>query len=91
MGRWEGREREKGVDKCEEGGRVVEMSEYKCPLCNSVLVGMVGCKGHENDSNYGYSLFCLNRGCPAQECMGHGNKEKDAYEVIMAKFVRKKD
>ena len=69
----------------------MDMSEYKCPLCNSVLVGMVGCKGHENDLDYGYSLFCLNRGCPAEEVMGHGNKEKDAYEVIMAKFVRKKD
>jgi len=65
---------------------LVEMS-YKCPLCQSELVGMVGCKGHENDLNYGYSLFCLNRGCPAQEVMGHGNKEKDAYEVIHAKFI----
>ena len=90
------------VDKCGEGGRVVGMNgynrpicfmktTYKCPLCNVELVGMEGCKGHENDLNYGYSLFCLNRGCPAQEVMGHGNKEKDAYEVIMAKFVRKKD
>ena len=66
------------------------MSEYKCPLCGSVLVGMVGCKGHENDPNFGYSLFCVDFKCPAQEVMGHGNKEKDAYEVIMAKFVKKK-
>ena len=64
---------------------------YTCPLCKSELVGMVGCKGHENDSNYGYSLFCLNRECPAEEVMGHGRNDKEAYEVILAKFVKKKN
>lgn len=66
------------------------MNEYKCPLCKSVLVGMVGGKGHENDSHYGYSLFCLDKGCPAQEVMGHGKNEKEAYEVIYAKFIGRK-
>lgn len=60
---------------------------YECPLCKSELVGMDGYKGHENDSNYGYSLFCLNIKCPAQEVMGHGKNEKEAYEVIHAKFI----
>lgn len=65
---------------------LVEMS-YQCPLCKSELGCMDGEKMHPNDRNYGVTLYCFNMGCPAQEVMGHGGKEKEAYEVIMAKFV----
>lgn len=61
--------------------------KYVCPLCKSELVGMDGEKMHPNDPNYGYSLFCLDVKCPAQEVMGHGRNEKEAYEVIQAKFI----
>lgn len=60
-------------------------------MCKSGLVGMVGCKGHEEDSNWGYSLYCLNKGCSAQEVMGHGKNEKEAYEVIHAKFIGRRE
>lgn len=67
-------------------GRLGEMN-YTCPLCKSELAGMDGEKMHPNDRNYGYSLFCLNVGCPAQECFGHGRNDKEAYEVILAKYT----
>lgn len=60
---------------------------YKCPLCGSELMGMYGEKMHPGDKDYGYSLFCLELKCPAEEVMGHGRNEKEAYEVIHAKFV----
>ena len=62
---------------------------YKCPLCNGKLTSAVGCRGHENDENYGMTLFCPEIKCPAQEVMGHGKTEKDAYEIILEKFVKR--
>ena len=61
--------------------------EYKCPLCNSKLGVVAGEKMHPGDSDYGYTLYCMNMVCPSQEVMGHGKNEKEAYEVIHAKFV----
>ncbi len=68
---------------------MVRLGEMKhtCPVCKSALGSMDGEKMHPNDKNYGVTLYCLNMGCSAQEVMGHGKNEKDAYEVIMAKFV----
>ena len=62
---------------------------YTCPLCKSELVGMDGEKMHPNDRNYGYSLFCLNVECPAQEVMGHGKKVEEAWEVVTEKYGKK--
>lgn len=61
--------------------------KYECPLCKSELEGMAGEKQHPGDVKYGYSLYCVNVKCGAQEVMGHGDKEKDAYEVIRTKFI----
>jgi hypothetical protein len=64
--------------------------KHTCPICQSELAGMDGEKMHPGDKNYGYSLFCLNLDCSAEEVMGHGKNDKEAYEVILAKFVKKK-
>lgn len=84
----EGVEWEKGLTMVGKMIRLVVMN-YKCPLCQSKLVGMDGEKMHPDDKNYGYSLYCLNVDCPAQECFGHGKNEKEAYEVVIAKYGTK--
>lgn len=65
------------------------MSEiYKCPICNVAMNTMDGEKMHPGDSNYGVTLYCINTNCSAQEVFGHGNKPKDAYEVVTAKYIK---
>lgn len=61
----------------------------KCPICGSEMQGMDGEKMHPNDKNYGYTLFCVNMDCTAQEVMGHGDNEKKAYEIVVAKYGKK--
>lgn len=61
----------------------------KCPICGEEMKGMDGEKMHPNDANYGYTLFCVNYKCSAQEVFGHGDNEKKAYEVVMLKYVKK--
>lgn len=60
---------------------------YECPICKVELTVVDGERMHLGDKNYGVTLYCFNVNCKAQEVMGHGGKEKEAYEVVMAKFV----
>lgn len=49
-------------------------------------------RGHRVSNEDGYTLYCPDRKCPAQEVMGHGHGRsvdsgaKAAYNVIQAKF-----
>lgn len=68
-------------------------AKYNCPLCKSEMTGIDGERMHPGDKNYGYSLFCSNVSCPSQEVFGHGDNEKKAYEIVMAKYggVKRKE
>lgn len=66
-------------------------TKYCCPLCNAPLLRQWGNKTHVGDKDYGITVYCDNRKCPAQEVSGHGNGRSEdtmianAYAVIMAK------
>lgn len=45
---------------------------------------------HPGDYAYGVTLSCEDKGCKAQEVMGHGKKVEEAWEVVVGKFVKKK-
>jgi hypothetical protein len=61
-------------------------TSYKCPVCKGNLSAFPGDYFHPGDSKFGVKLECTNRVCPAQEVMGHGTNEKNAYEVITDRF-----
>lgn len=63
---------------------------YQCPLCQVELREQFGTKLHPGDEKFGITLDCVNVNCKAQEVMGHGDKAKDAYQVILDKFIRRK-
>ncbi len=64
--------------------------KYKCPLCGEELVEWVGTKMYPFRADHGITLDCGNKGCPAQECFGHGKDAKSAYEIIIAKYGKKR-
>lgn len=66
------------------------MAKYICPLCKVEMEPMDGEKMHPGDSKYGVTLYCINMECPAEEVFGHGDKIKDAYEVVIAKYAKVK-
>lgn len=61
-------------------------TSYKCPVCKGNLVSQPGSKTHPNDEKYGFTVFCPHLTCPAQEVMGHGKNDKEAFEVITDRF-----
>lgn len=61
-----------------------------CPICKVPLLKAYGSKMNPNDPKFGVIVFCGNNKCSAQEVFGHGDKEKDAYEVVYAKFVKRR-
>ncbi len=65
--------------------------KYNCPLCGAELVEMMGNAMHPHSPKYGVTLFCPNVKCPAQEVMGHGGNAKEAWAVVQAKFVARKE
>ena len=64
---------------------------YNCPLCSAVLVETLGNSIHPGDAKFGMTLHCPSHACPAQEVAGHGDKAKDAFDVIQAKFIARKE
>lgn len=64
--------------------------KYTCPLCSGELTEQAGTCIHPDDAAYGITLYCPNQQCPSPEVAGHGDKAKDAYDVILAKFGIKK-
>jgi C4-type Zn-finger protein len=65
-----------------------EMTDYCCPLCDSQLVRIEGSTGMPNFG--GITLMCPSLKCPAQEVMGHGKNEKNAYSIILSKYTGKR-
>jgi hypothetical protein len=65
--------------------------KFQCPLCNSELLETMGNAVHPNDPKFGVTLFCGSRECPAQDVMGHGDKVKDAFEVIQHRYKGRKE
>ena len=61
--------------------------KYNCPICKEEMAVGHSEKGIED----GIYIWCRNEKCPAQEVMGHGFKEKDAWEVIQQKYVKKEN
>lgn len=61
--------------------------KYACPICKTELKEQLGNKLHPFDTNYGVTLFCANKQCSAEEVMSHGDKAKDAFQVIVDKFI----
>ncbi len=76
-----------GVYWCMVGG----MNKNECPVCKVEMVGYVGNKMYPFDPHYGYTWYCENNKCSAQEVFGHGKNEKEAYEIVLAKFVKRVD
>lgn len=67
-------------------------TDYCCPVCDKPLYRQWGESIHPGDKNFGVTLFCAYKDCPAAEVAGHGNGRSDesmiekAYAVIRAKF-----
>ena len=61
-----------------------------CPLCDTPLSLQYGNQIHVGDSNFGVTLYCPQRSCPADEVSGHGKNESIAYDIILAKVAGKK-
>jgi hypothetical protein len=63
--------------------------EYICPICGAKLAW---CLGSKLDANDGITMWCPNHNCqspdgiPCQEVMGHGDNDKQAFEVIKQKY-----
>jgi hypothetical protein len=71
----------------------MNVTKFNCPICNVEMSGADGESIHPGDKNYGYTLFCVNVSCSAQEVFGHGDNEKKAYEIVMSKYggVKRKE
>lgn len=61
--------------------------KYICPICKTELREQIGDKLHPFNIDYGTTLDCPNKQCLSEEVMGHGDKLKDAFQVILDKFV----
>lgn len=67
-----------------------ETTDYCCPLCDSPLIAS---SGDSMSKDNGWTLYCPNLKCPAQEVSGHGSgrsKETaiaNAYKIIRMKFT----
>jgi hypothetical protein len=64
---------------------------FNCPVCQQELAEQVGQQTHPNDPNYGVTMYCPSRLCPAQEVSGHGDNSKAAWAVIQQKFLSRED
>lgn len=61
--------------------------KYNCPVCSAEMT-----VGHsEKGPVDGVYIWCRNDKCTAQEVMGHGDKEKDAWEVVQQRFVKREE
>jgi len=59
---------------------------YKCPVCKGNLHACFGESIHPNNPEFGVTVFCASKLCPAQEVMGHSNNEKNAFEIVTDRF-----
>lgn len=61
-------------------------TSYKCPVCKGNLTSQVGNVMHPDDPKFGIGLHCPHLTCPAQEVMGHGKNEVEAFETVASRF-----
>ena len=59
---------------------------HKCPVCAGPMNATDGDTLHPLDPKFGVFVYCPNWQCPAQECMGHGKSEKEAFEIVTQKY-----
>jgi hypothetical protein len=66
------------------------MNEFNCPFCKTPLTEIAGNQMHPGDAKYGVVLYCAapKAVCEAAEVMGHGDKAKDAFEVIKSRHIK---
>ena len=62
--------------------------KFNCPICDAELKGSDGNQIHPGNDKYGVMLHCPNKGCTAEEVMGHGDNLKQAFEVIFHKYKK---
>ena len=59
---------------------------YKCPVCNGFLHAEFGTQINPGNPDFGVTIDCKSKTCPAQEVMGHGDNEKKAFEIVTDRF-----
>lgn len=50
-----------------------------CPVCKEPLASQ---RGTQLDPTDGWTVYCANRQCEAQEISGHGGTIKDAEKIV---------
>lgn len=60
-------------------------NHFYCPLCNAELSVLPGTKLNPKD---GVTMYCPSAECPAQEVVGHGDNEMQAFRVIQEKYKK---
>jgi hypothetical protein len=61
-------------------------TKYPCPVCKVNLHWEFGEQIHPGNPEYGVMVFCRNKECRAEEVMGHGKNEKEAFEIVTDRF-----
>jgi hypothetical protein len=61
-----------------------------CPVCQQPMLSLRGSQldrhKPENERD-GYTVYCPNRKCPAQEASAHGTTEKAALATLKERFA----
>lgn len=58
-------------------------TDYLCPICSEKMIAV---RGNMTDSSNGWTVYCGNRNCTAQEVSGHGRNVELAFQVVREKF-----
>jgi transcription elongation factor Elf1 len=59
------------------------IEEFTCPICGEEMLEVRGSSMNRED---GYTVYCGNLKCSAQEVMGHGRNVEAAYEIVKEKY-----
>ena len=62
------------------------MNDFLCPICRGPLDAQDGNQLHPGNPDYGVTVYCPSRACPAQEVAGHHTTLDKAFRVIKEKF-----
>ena len=63
------------------------MNKYQCPVCSVEMT-----VGHsEKGPVDGVYIWCRNDKCTSQEVAGHGKDEKQAWETVQMKYVKREE
>ena len=64
----------------------MSITSFKCPVCNEFLSAEFGTQINPGNPAFGIVVFCRNKECRAEEVMGHGKNEKEAFEIVTDRF-----